>query len=132
MDVAVLSALCFLRDRASLEAGGHAILLALVANAFGRLPLAARQDLFVSVFDRRLHDGRWHIGTSGVRHVAAFQRAGPPLVLGLPGADHSATADTPRSPRPLETEIEYVTQASSNDFASVLNADQGSPTLTVQ
>lgn len=82
--------------------------------------------------DCRLHDGRWHIGTSVVRHVAAFQRAGPPLVLGLPGADHSATADTPRSPRPLETEIEYVTQASSNDFASVFNADQGSPTLTVQ
>lgn len=42
--------------------------------------------------DCRLHDRRWHIGTSGFRHVAAFQRAGPPLVLGLPGADHSATA----------------------------------------
>lgn len=59
MDVAVLSALCFLRDRASLEAGGHAVLLALVANAFGRLPLAARQDLFVSVF--RLPSPRWSL-----------------------------------------------------------------------
>jgi uncharacterized membrane protein (DUF4010 family) len=93
VDVAVLSALRLLGDRAPLEAVGHAVLLALVANAVGRLALAVISGpirFWLPIAAATIVAGT--LGFLAFAMLPHFEWAGPPLVLGLPAADHGANA----------------------------------------
>lgn len=88
----MLSALRLLGDRAPLDAVGHAVLLALVANAIGRLALAALTGtirFWLPIAAATIVSGT--LGFLAFATLPHFEWAGPPLILGLPAADYSTS-----------------------------------------